>query len=80
MDDVSEGEMMTTNEAAALLGMTRQGVRALIVRGALPARRIGARLYVLRRAEVEAYRQTRVGKPKRGRPSRRPQPPAEGER
>jgi len=53
-----EDDLMTVTEAAALLGMRAGSVRAAIRRGRLPAMRLGERLLVLDRDDVEAYRHT----------------------
>jgi uncharacterized protein len=47
-------ETITTSEAAALLGMSRQAVLKRIASGALPARRRG-RSYVIRRRDLAAH-------------------------
>lgn len=55
---------MTTNEAAALLGLDPHTVRVQINRGKLRAERRG-RDYWIKPAEVERYRATLLGKPGR---------------
>lgn len=57
-------DLMTTQEAASELGITRKGVIALVRRDLLTAVRIG-KSFVFERAEIERYQQER--KP-RGRP------------
>lgn len=47
---------MTTQEAADFLGLSRNHVCYLIRKGYLPAERVGARLYVLREKDVQAYK------------------------
>jgi excisionase family DNA binding protein len=44
---------MTVTEAAAALGITEQSVRHRIRAGHLRGRRVGARLWLIPRAEVE---------------------------
>ena len=48
---------MSTADAAALLGCTRQHLAALIRAGRLPAQRLSPRVLLVRRADVEAYAQ-----------------------
>jgi len=50
--------LITITQAAQLLNLTRSGVRDLIVRGRLQADRIGS-VWVLSKADVEAYRAER---------------------
>ena len=57
--------LMTTNEAAASLGIQPQSVRALINRGVLPARRFG-RDFVIDERELLRYKEHRR---KPGRPA-----------
>ena len=56
--DADLTDLMTVTEAAALLGMRAGSVRAAIRRGRLPAVRLGNRLLVVDRDDVEAYRHT----------------------
>ena len=51
-------DFMTVTEAAASLGIRAGSVRAAIRRGRLPATRLGDRVLVLDRGDVEAYRHT----------------------
>lgn len=55
---------MTTNEAAALLGLQPVTVRAAIKAGTLRAKKVG-RDWHITPAAVEAYRATSLGKPGR---------------
>ena len=48
------GEILTAEQAAAVIGITAQGVRAACRRGGLPATRI-AGVWILERSEVEKY-------------------------
>ena len=59
-------DLMTTSEAAAALGISRQGVSALVRRGLLRALRLGYQ-NVFTREEVERYQRERrrPGWPKR---------------
>lgn len=50
-----DDKWMSTNDAAAALGLTADRVRQLIASGALDARRVGGR-YLVRRDDVEARR------------------------
>lgn len=63
---------MGVDEAAERLGITPHSVRYLIRAGVLPARRLGRRVYLLKRDDVEARRiiQSRTERPgpERGRP------------
>ena len=56
-------KLLTTLDAAAILGCSRQHVGLLIRAGALPARRIGS-FYVLSRADVARYRPGPQGRPR----------------
>ena len=49
-------EELTVEQAAAELGMSPAGVRRRIQRGDLRARRIGARVLVIARADVELWK------------------------
>lgn len=57
-------DFLTTQQAAEELGITRQGVLALVRRNLLTAIRLG-QVFAFKRAEIERYKQER--KP-RGRP------------
>jgi hypothetical protein len=66
-------ELLTTQEAAALVGMTDSRIRQLIRASVLvPVRRID-KAYMLRRGDVEAF----AGQPRRkaGRPRKQPDAP-----
>ena len=65
---------ITVEEAAAIIGMHPGAVRRAITGGRLKARRLGARLYVIERAEAERYRDN---PPIKGRPRARTESPRE---
>ena len=52
-------EELTMIDAAALIGVTDSALRRAIQRGRLAARRIGARVLVVRREDVLAYAASR---------------------
>lgn len=57
-------ELLTTEQAAEILGVSRQAVVWFIHHKGLPAIRTGKRIggrWVLRRADVEEYRRKREG-------------------
>ena len=58
--------MLTTNEAAELLGVTDRRIRQLISDGSLPAQRIGPRVLVINPKDLEKIR----SRPGRGRPKK----------
>lgn len=62
-------ELLTTAQAAEFLGITVRGVQLAIQAGKLPATRIGARVLVVTRADLETY-QANKKKPGRQRPAR----------
>ncbi len=51
----------TVKDAAQALGLAESTIRRAISRGVLPAHKIGARLNVIEPADVERYRQERLG-------------------
>lgn len=57
-------EYLTTNEAAAALGMTRDGVRKLIIRGGVKAERAG-RDWLIPSEEIQRLK---TNPPPKGRP------------
>ena len=59
---VSDDREYTADEAAALLGLTPEGVRSAIKEGRLQTRKIGARLHVITAAELERYKAEHLGK------------------
>jgi excisionase family DNA binding protein len=62
-------ELLTTAEAAALLGVAHRTVRGYLTMGLLPvARRVNNRLILVRRAEVERLKAS----PPRSGPSKAP--------
>lgn len=61
MDQELAQTYMTIEEAQTMLGLgTTKAVLRLIERGLLCAVRVHARLYLLRRADVDAYRTARA--------------------
>ena len=54
-DDPYIPDLVTTGEAADIMGMTKQGVVARVEAGVLPARRVG-RYTLIRRSVAEAAR------------------------
>lgn len=60
-----ERELLTITEAAEELGIRADSLRQAVLRGAVQAERAGG-IWLLRRQEIEKYRQQR--KPNRGRP------------
>lgn len=58
-------ELISSQEAAALLDMTRQGVNLLVHNGRLPAYKVGGRLY-FNPDDVQEYKRTRrMGRPRK---------------
>ncbi len=55
--------MLTTRQAADLLGVSPRRVRALIESGKLPARRVG-RDWTVKRGDLDAL-ERKVGRPRR---------------
>ena len=66
---------MSVREAAVALGMSERAIRNRIERGDMQATRIGARVFVIPRSEVERWQQ--LG---RKRPGPKPRTPAEERR
>lgn len=62
-------ELLTTVQAAQLLGVSTERIRQLIARKELPAIRPG-REYLIERAAVEAFERRPVGRPRGQRASR----------
>lgn len=63
-------EWITTNEAAEILGTGRNWVAQLIRAGELPAERKmvrGGPMWLLKRSEVEAFKERTKDRPKRNR-------------
>lgn len=54
-DPGSPDELLGTAEAAEVMGVTDAHVRRVIGSGELPARRVGARSWVVRRGDAEAW-------------------------
>ncbi len=59
-------DMLTVAEAARALGLSERGIQDRLRRGAMRGVRIGQRVWVVSRAEVEAWQEK--GKLKSGRP------------
>lgn len=64
-------DYMRVAEAALELGVTSQQVRQLVKQGRLQAERLSARLYLVERQSVEAYKHSRrsAGRPRIERPA-----------
>ena len=63
--------LVTVPQAAQLLGLTERGVLKRIQRGDMRAERLGGKVWVIRREEVERWQQ--LGRQRPGRkPLRRP--------
>lgn len=61
-------EVLTTSEVADILGVTRRRIVALIASGRMPARAIGngeRPVYVISRADVDAFEVLPRGRPKK---------------
>lgn len=56
---------LTVAQAAEVLGIARQTVHQAIELGRLPARKVAARSTLIRRSDVEAYRDSRKPRPPR---------------
>lgn len=70
---MDEPELLTTGQVAARLGVDRRHVRRLHQQGKLPGRRVGPRVLVFARADVEAYAAEQArNPPKTGWPRGRP--------
>jgi excisionase family DNA binding protein len=54
-----EEDILTTYQAAEILGIWHTVVRGHIERGNLPAKRYGRRNIILRRSDVEAFKAAR---------------------
>ena len=59
-------DIMTVTEAARELGLTERAVQDRLQRGVMRGRRIGARVWVIHRTEVEKWKER--GKLRPGRP------------
>lgn len=60
--------MLTTAQAAAILGVTDSQVRRLIGLGKLKATRLGPRMWMIKERDLEAYRKTpppHMGRPRK---------------
>lgn len=56
--------LLSTEEAAAKLGVSRRQVQSLITSGQLPAQRVG-RSYVVRSEDLEQFTRRPVGRPRK---------------
>ena len=56
---------LTTAEAGALLGVTDSAVRRMISTGRLKATRAGARVWLIRPADLEGIKRSKAGHPKK---------------
>lgn len=56
-------DLITTAEAAGILGLSERQVRQHAFSGALPGRRLNPRTWVFRRGDVKAFKPRPVGKP-----------------
>ncbi len=72
MDRDEQRTHFTTAEAAALLGITQQGVHSAIRRGHLQTELVNPRLRLIPRRAIEAYRQERLGQVGRPPHTKRP--------
>lgn len=57
-------DILTTNEAAQILGVSQKMVQSLIKRGRLPAEKIG-RDWMIRREDAESHERGKGGRPKK---------------
>lgn len=77
---MDEPDLLTAQQVAARLGIDVRHVRRLHQQGKLPGRRVGARLLVFARADVEDYAAALAQNPPRaGWPRGRPRRPAADE-
>lgn len=58
-------ELLTTEQAAARLGVTDQAIRKLINRGRLPARKFGP-VWMIRETDLDSVKDRRRGKTPKG--------------
>lgn len=56
------GELLTTSQAAAELGITDSRVRQLILEGKLPAQRFG-RSHMIKRSDLKRVEIGKIGRP-----------------
>ena len=55
---------ITTEEAAAILGVTPSRVRQYVMEGRLPCRRLGRHMLLFSAADVKKFRKLPTGRPK----------------
>ena len=58
-------DLLSTEEAAAKLGVSRRQLQTLILKGHLPAQKVG-RSYVVRSEDLEQFTRRPVGRPRKG--------------
>jgi len=58
-------KILSTNEAAAELGVSASRVRILIASGRLKATRIGARSFAIESRHLDSVRERKVGRPRK---------------
>lgn len=61
--------MLSTTEAARILGIDSSQIRRIIKQGKLKATQVGLRTLVINEADLEAYRRTpqgKMGRPRKG--------------
>lgn len=58
------GNILTTAQAAAVIGVSQKMVQSLIKRGRLPAEKIG-RIWVVRREDAERHERGKGGRPQK---------------
>lgn len=58
----ADADYITSAEAAAMLGMTDSGIRRLVGRGKLPAKKMGHDL-LIRREDISSIKKSRAGRP-----------------
>jgi excisionase family DNA binding protein len=54
-----DNNYITTSETAELLGITIRGIRLAVESGKLPARRVGARMYMINRYDAINYKKNK---------------------
>jgi excisionase family DNA binding protein len=64
--NVGQTDLIGTNTAAALLHVSQNRIRQLIVSGQLPAKRVG-KTFVIRRRDIDAFGALPPGRPRHAR-------------
>lgn len=67
-------DIVTTAEAATILGISPRQVRVYADRGSLPGRKLNPRTWVFVRADVERFRPEPRGAPRKAPPDPKPDP------